>query len=216
MKFSAVVFAGIVAVAYADSSSNSTSSYTPAQQSCLDKCSASDVTCRASCLGNPAPTADMANATTKCSAACPQGSGTPAETKAYGECLRECAVNHYLPGGTGNTGTTGSTSSTTSTTGSGNSTSPSTGTGTGSNTNSASPSGSSTSYPSSSNSTTSATGSSGSGSGNSTSSSSGTSTSSGDKSTTSHSSSPKPSSGAGQLVASGAAFVALIATFFVL
>lgn len=109
MKFSSVILAvSLAAVASAQSSGTptqaassvatptQTSSFTDTQQKCLDGCDASDVNCKANCLGNPTPSDDMANATTECSKKCDQGSGTAEDTKAYGDCLDKCRNENFF------------------------------------------------------------------------------------------------------------------------
>lgn len=108
MKFTTVLFsAALIACATAQTSTitssapvNTSSSYGPEVDKCLAKCKPEDknyVSCAATCLGNPNPTAEQVNETTKCAAACPQGNGTQAETEAYGKCQRECTVKYFLP-----------------------------------------------------------------------------------------------------------------------
>lgn len=43
----------------------------------------------------PSPDASQVNATTQCVAACPQGKGTAADNKAFGDCVDKCVNNHY-------------------------------------------------------------------------------------------------------------------------
>lgn len=104
MKFSAVLFsaaliAGVAAQSTKTTTSevpvNTNSSYGPEVDKCLDTCK--DTNCAATCLGNPNPTEEQVIETTKCAAACPQGNGTEEETKAYGDCQRECTVKYFLP-----------------------------------------------------------------------------------------------------------------------
>lgn len=80
MKFSTIIMTiGLAAFAAAQSSTITssvpvrTSSYTDEQASCLGSCKEDDVSCRAECLGNPAPDAAAVDATNACAAACPQG-----------------------------------------------------------------------------------------------------------------------------------------------
>jgi len=109
MKFSSVILAvSLAAVASAQSSGTptkaassvatptQTSSYTDTQQKCLDGCKPDQVDCKAACLGNPAPSDEMANATTECSTKCKQGSGSADDTKAYGECLSKCRSENFF------------------------------------------------------------------------------------------------------------------------
>lgn len=80
MKFSTIIMTiGLAAFVTAQSTTGTsaapvrTSSYTDAQAECLGTCPESDVSCRAECLGNPAPDAAAVDATNSCAAACPQG-----------------------------------------------------------------------------------------------------------------------------------------------
>ena len=41
----------------------------------------------------------MANDTTKCVAECDQGDGSPADTKAFAECMDGCIDTHFMPTG---------------------------------------------------------------------------------------------------------------------
>ena len=41
----------------------------------------------------------MANDTTKCVAECDQGDGSPADTKAFAECVNGCIGTHFMPTG---------------------------------------------------------------------------------------------------------------------
>jgi len=99
--FSAALIAGVSAASTATTTStapvNTDSSYGPQVDACMDDCEETDVSCRATCLGSPNPTEEQINETTKCSAKCPQGNGTEAETKAYGDCQRACVEKYFLP-----------------------------------------------------------------------------------------------------------------------
>jgi len=119
MHFSAVILAGLFAVASANSSSaqssstvavSSTSTYTltPAQSSqatCLEDCKADDVDCRAACISAATPDATAANNTNNCVAACPKGNGTAAENAAYATCLEGCIKKYYTSTGAAATAT---------------------------------------------------------------------------------------------------------------
>lgn len=108
MKFTTVLFSvALIASATAQTTTttssapvNTNSSYGPAVDKCLATCKPENkdyVSCAATCLGNPNPTPEQVNETTKCAAACPQGNGTQAETEAYGKCQRACTVKYFLP-----------------------------------------------------------------------------------------------------------------------
>jgi len=114
MHISAVLFAGLFAVASANSSTvttvsstttaTATYSLTPAQSSqagCLKACASGDVTCEAKCVDVPSPDAAAANKTNHCVASCPQGNGTAADNSAYANCLTNCIdTNYYTATGT--------------------------------------------------------------------------------------------------------------------
>ena len=72
--------------------------------------------CVADCYKVPCPSESQANDTNSCVAACPQGTGTPADTKKYTECQQNCFNSHFLATGTSAT-ETGSTTYTGPTTG---------------------------------------------------------------------------------------------------
>lgn len=44
----------------------------------------------------PSPDRGQVNATTQCVAACPQGKGTAADNKAYGDCVQGCIGKNYF------------------------------------------------------------------------------------------------------------------------
>jgi len=73
------------------------SSYGAEVGDCMTECKKGDAGCLATCLGNPNPTEEQVNETTKCSAACKQGDGSEEQTKAYGDCQWACVVKYYLP-----------------------------------------------------------------------------------------------------------------------
>lgn len=73
------------------------SSYGAEVDECMTDCKQGDVGCLATCLGNPNPTEEQVNETTKCSAACEQGDGSEEQTKAYGDCQWACVLKYYLP-----------------------------------------------------------------------------------------------------------------------
>ncbi|KAF8424581.1 hypothetical protein EV426DRAFT_573804 [Tirmania nivea] len=102
LLFSAALITGAAAQTKTTTSSapvNTNSSYGADVDNCLKACSPDDAyaSCAATCLGNPNPTREQVNETTKCAAACPQGNGTKEETEAYGKCQRECTVKYFLP-----------------------------------------------------------------------------------------------------------------------
>jgi len=54
----------------------------------------------------PANSPSQVNETNKCVAACPQGDGSAAETKAYGQCTKACIDKYYFDPATGTPATT--------------------------------------------------------------------------------------------------------------
>jgi len=115
MKYSAAIFAALVAVAAAQSSGAATAASpsptvskapTP-QELCLKACdqNAPDYsTCQAHCQNVPAPNESMVNANTECAAKCDQGKGTPEDTKKYAECQDNCITKHFMPSQTAGAG----------------------------------------------------------------------------------------------------------------
>jgi hypothetical protein len=55
----------------------------------------------------PSPDRGQVNATTQCVANCPQGKGTAADNKAYGDCVQNCIDNHYFVSSKGTPQATG-------------------------------------------------------------------------------------------------------------
>ncbi|KAK3631508.1 hypothetical protein LTR56_012262 [Elasticomyces elasticus] len=68
------------------------------KEKCLTECSPQDIACKARCVGVPHPNAAQIAATNKCEAACPQGSGTAAQTQSYAACLQKCVDSFYFSG----------------------------------------------------------------------------------------------------------------------
>ncbi|KAJ9307303.1 hypothetical protein DTO217A2_3182 [Paecilomyces variotii] len=100
MKFNLFVLSGLLAFAAAADSTSSSASATASlspEASCAAKCAASDVCCKAQCYKVPCPNDAMANDTTACAAACPQGSGTPADTQKYAQCQQSCFSSLFFP-----------------------------------------------------------------------------------------------------------------------
>ena len=71
------------------------SGLTPAV-SCALSCTAGDVTCQASCLGNARPNASQAIETNECAAKCDQGDGSTEDSQAYAKCVDSC-INSLFP-----------------------------------------------------------------------------------------------------------------------
>ncbi|OGM45559.1 hypothetical protein ABOM_006480 [Aspergillus bombycis] len=117
MKLNLIALASLVALTAAqstDSTSEPATGTTAAptttvslspQQSCAKKCDATDLCCIAGCFQVPCPNDSQANDTNTCVAACPQGSGTPADTDRYAACQSSCYSSHFFPiTATGNSG----------------------------------------------------------------------------------------------------------------
>ncbi|GES59722.1 hypothetical protein ATEIFO6365_0002005300 [Aspergillus terreus] len=110
MKLNLLAVSTLLALAAAqDASSTSTgassatTSLSP-EASCAVKCADTDRCCIAACYKVPCPSDSMANATNTCVAACPQGSGTPADTDAYSQCQARCFSSHFFPASATNAG----------------------------------------------------------------------------------------------------------------
>ncbi|OQE93762.1 hypothetical protein PENNAL_c0005G05123 [Penicillium nalgiovense] len=115
MKFSFLALSALLAVAAAADTTTANASIitsTP-EVECAKSCEAKDICCTASCYHVPCPSDEQANDTNKCVAACPQGTGSPADTQKYAECERSCYSSHFWGGnGSGATATHSSTTST--------------------------------------------------------------------------------------------------------
>ncbi|KAJ5486649.1 hypothetical protein N7530_000949 [Penicillium desertorum] len=115
MKFSVLALPVLLAVAAAADTTTANASVitsTP-EVECAKSCEAKDICCTASCYHVPCPSDEQANDTNKCVAACPQGTGSPADTQKYAECERSCYSSHFWGGnGSGATATRSSTTST--------------------------------------------------------------------------------------------------------
>ncbi|KAL7923986.1 hypothetical protein ACQKWADRAFT_288462 [Trichoderma austrokoningii] len=102
MRFSVVISGlfAVMAAAESTASAPATSvSLSPAQASqmaCYKACPEGDVNCQAHCVAVPSPDGAQVNATTQCVANCPQGKGTAADNKAFGDCIDKCINNHYF------------------------------------------------------------------------------------------------------------------------
>ncbi|OQE25882.1 hypothetical protein PENFLA_c008G09114 [Penicillium flavigenum] len=115
MKFSVLALSALLAVAAAADTTTANPSIitsTP-EVECAKSCEAKDICCTASCYHVPCPSDEQANDTNECVAACPQGTGSPADTQKYAECERSCYSSHFWGGnGSGATATHSSTTST--------------------------------------------------------------------------------------------------------
>ncbi|ROT36816.1 hypothetical protein SODALDRAFT_335016 [Sodiomyces alkalinus F11] len=76
-----------------------TSSIAARINACLSECDAADVTCQAACVAVPAPNASQVVALNNCAAECDQGSGSPADTEAYAQCVSMCVTEHFFSDG---------------------------------------------------------------------------------------------------------------------
>ncbi|ORY00224.1 hypothetical protein BCR34DRAFT_638345 [Clohesyomyces aquaticus] len=94
MKYSAVILAFAVGVFAVPQAASTTTALTP-QASCLASCNASDVTCRAQCLGVARPNESQVADTNACAYKCDQGDGSPAATEKYGQCLQSCYASFF-------------------------------------------------------------------------------------------------------------------------
>ncbi|KAJ5911915.1 uncharacterized protein N7473_001218 [Penicillium subrubescens] len=129
MKFNLIALSTLLALAAAADSTTSTvapATTLSAEAQCATKCNANDVCCIAQCYHVPCPSDDQANDTNSCVAACPQGTGSPADTQKYADCEQKCYSSHFFPAtgavaeatnsaSSGSSGTTASGSSATQT-----------------------------------------------------------------------------------------------------
>ncbi|TLS28484.1 hypothetical protein PpBr36_01129 [Pyricularia pennisetigena] len=128
MRFSVILTGTFAAVAMGQSSGASSSGtpttasaptpvgMTPQQSSalaCLEKCSASDVNCRAACNGVPFPNDGQVNSTTQCVADCSKqyGNGTEADNARFIKCSGDCIGKNYWSPSSGTPNPTGSSGS---------------------------------------------------------------------------------------------------------
>ncbi|KAJ5156950.1 uncharacterized protein N7482_008050 [Penicillium canariense] len=127
MKLNLFALSALLALAAAaDTTTAETSTTTvSAEVQCAKKCDAKDLCCIAECYKVPCPSENQANDTNSCVAACPQGSGSAADTKKYADCEQNCFNSHFFPAtgaaaatntaSSGSSGTTASGSSATET-----------------------------------------------------------------------------------------------------
>ncbi|KAE8353036.1 hypothetical protein BDV28DRAFT_134007 [Aspergillus coremiiformis] len=125
MKFNVLVLTSLVALTAAQSGSTTTNSAPTTtvslspEQSCAKNCADTDLCCIAGCFKVPCPNGSQANDTNNCVAACPQGTGTPADNQRYISCQNSCFSNHFFPltatGGSGASQTSASNSDATTT-----------------------------------------------------------------------------------------------------
>ncbi|OQD72983.1 hypothetical protein PENDEC_c017G04621 [Penicillium decumbens] len=118
MKFNILAISTLLALAAAETTTAETATVTlTPEQSCAANCNTTERCCIASCYKVPCPSDSQANDTNKCVAACPQGTGTLADTKKYTECQQKCFDNYFFTTGASATETDSSGTSATSTTG---------------------------------------------------------------------------------------------------
>ncbi|KAJ5718885.1 uncharacterized protein N7483_009967 [Penicillium malachiteum] len=118
MKFMLVVFFALLALVAAENTTAEAPATTVVispEAQCAKNCNNKDVCCIAKCYHVPCPSNSQANDTNKCVAACPQGTGTPADTKKYEDCEQSCYASHFFPADVSST--TSSTHSETTMTG---------------------------------------------------------------------------------------------------
>ncbi|KAJ5697164.1 hypothetical protein N7488_010848 [Penicillium malachiteum] len=119
MKFMLVVFFALLALVAAENTTAEAPATTvviSAEAQCAKNCNNKDVCCIAKCYHVPCPSDSQATDTNKCVAACPQGTGTPADTKKFEDCEQSCYASHFFPA-EGVASTTSSTHSETTMTG---------------------------------------------------------------------------------------------------
>ncbi|KZZ86783.1 hypothetical protein AAP_06253 [Ascosphaera apis ARSEF 7405] len=93
MKFSAITFLGLAALAAAagnDTSAAPIPTHTlTATEKCINNCG-TDICCKAKCVNVPCPDRVMANNTNDCVAQCPQK-----DAKQYAQCQQGCIKSYY-------------------------------------------------------------------------------------------------------------------------
>ncbi|KAJ5106211.1 hypothetical protein N7456_002886 [Penicillium angulare] len=117
MRLILIVLSALLALVVADSTTTAAASTTTtsAEVQCAKSCDSKDTCCIAKCYHVPCPNANQANDTNKCVSACPQGTGTPEDTKKFSDCEQSCYSSHFLPAnGAAATGTDHTATMTTS------------------------------------------------------------------------------------------------------
>jgi len=101
MKFTYAAISATLVVCAAAATSSSPPVPVATQNPCLKKCADGPadkvVNCYADCLGNPHPSDDQANQTTKCVADCPMSDGSAEGNDEYATCVKGCVDQHYMP-----------------------------------------------------------------------------------------------------------------------
>ncbi|KAJ6037390.1 hypothetical protein N7540_001669 [Penicillium herquei] len=119
MKFILVILFALLALVAAENTTAEAPATTVVispEAQCAKKCNNKDVCCIAKCYHVPCPSESQAVDTNNCVAACPQGNGTPADSKNYADCEQNCYNSHFFPA-EGAPSTTSSTHSDTTMTG---------------------------------------------------------------------------------------------------
>ncbi|GAB0137509.1 hypothetical protein EsDP_00005769 [Epichloe bromicola] len=107
MRFALALVSGLAAAVSAQTNSMSADPATASAPACLKKCALGDVNCQSHCITVPNPNEQQVNDTTKCTAACPQGKGSPEETQKYAACVQGCISKHYYASSEGTPQATG-------------------------------------------------------------------------------------------------------------
>ncbi|KAJ6050275.1 hypothetical protein N7499_010334 [Penicillium canescens] len=112
MKFSVLALSALLAFAAAETTTAdaSTTTSNPSVE-CAKQCEPTDTCCIAKCWNVPCPSDNQANDTNSCVAACPQGTGSPADAQKYADCEQSCYSSHFW-GGHGPTATQSTSTST--------------------------------------------------------------------------------------------------------
>ncbi|KAJ5086120.1 hypothetical protein N7532_010891 [Penicillium argentinense] len=110
MKLNILAVSALLALVAAETTTTAdkVTTTTSAEVECAKNCAAKDICCTAKCYKVPCPSDSQANDTNECVSKCPQGTGTPEDTKKYSDCQQACFSSHYFPiDGTTATGTAG-------------------------------------------------------------------------------------------------------------
>ncbi|OGE55649.1 hypothetical protein PENARI_c004G08722 [Penicillium arizonense] len=112
MKFNVLALSALLAFAAAETTTAdaSTTTSNPSVE-CAKQCEPTDTCCIAKCWNVPCPSDNQANDTNSCVAACPQGTGSPADAQKYASCEQSCYSSHFW-GGHGPTATQSTSTST--------------------------------------------------------------------------------------------------------
>ncbi|CAI7676035.1 hypothetical protein N7533_002137 [Penicillium manginii] len=113
MKLNILALSALLALVAAETTTTAAETTTTitAEAQCAKSCTATDTCCIAKCYKVPCPDKTQVNDTNSCVAACPQGTGTAADTKKYTDCQQSCFSSHYFPiDGSSATGSSGSDS----------------------------------------------------------------------------------------------------------